>query len=58
MGLGGNYARYAFFMIDEYGRETAEEFLRLKGTTKVYKQHDFEELETLYKQKTKELLCS
>lgn len=56
MGLGGNYASYALFMIDEWGREQTEAFLRLKGTDKVYKQHDFEELTIKYKLKTKELL--
>ena len=55
MGLGGNYAMYALFMIDEWGRETTEEFLRLKGTTKVYKAYDFEEIEVKYKTKLREL---
>lgn len=55
IGLGGNYANYALFMIDEWGRETTEEFLRLKGTTKVYKQHDFVQLEAIYKTKLREL---
>lgn len=57
MGLGGNYAAYTLFMMDEgYSREQIEGFLKLRHETKVYKLHDFIELEQLYKQKTKDLL--
>lgn len=54
-GLGGNYAYYTLFLIDKYGRERAEELLKLKYQTKVYKLHDFIEIKAIYKQKTQEL---
>lgn len=57
MGLGGNYVKYTLFMLSEgYTTEQIEEFTRLKGTTKVYKTHDFVELEQRYKEKTQALL--
>ena len=57
MGLGGNYVKYTLFMLSEgYTTEQIDEFTRLKGTTKVYKLHDFIEVKELYDQKTKELL--
>jgi len=58
MGLGGNYAAYTLFMFDEgYTRKEIEGFLALKGTTKVYKTHDFIEIEAKYKQKLLDLLA-
>lgn len=57
MGLGGNYVKYTLFMLEEgYTTEQIEEFTRLKGTTKVYKTHDFIEIEQRYKEKTQALL--
>lgn len=57
MGLGGNYAAYTLWMQDEgYTREQIEEFLNLRHTTKVYKQHDFEEIKAMYEEKTKLLI--
>jgi len=59
MGLGGNYAAYTLFMFDEgYTRKEIEGFLALKGTTKVYKTHDFIEIEAKYKQKLADLLLT
>lgn len=58
MGLGGNYAAYTLFMIDEYGREKVEEFLKLRHQTKVYKLKDFIEIGQKYKDKTAELLST
>lgn len=55
-GLGGNYAEYMLFMIREVGLEQAEAYLRIKGTTKVYKEHDFVELRDEFKRKTRLLL--
>lgn len=57
VGLGGNYAAYTLWMQDEgYTREQIEEFLNLRHTTKVYKQHDFEEIKATYEEKTKLLI--
>ena len=56
MGLGGNYAAYTLWMMDEgYDREQIEELLNLRHQTKVYKIHDFIELKELYEEKTKRL---
>lgn len=55
MGLGGNYVQYTLFMLDEWGREMVDEFTLLRKATKVYKTHDFMEIEQLYKAKEKEL---
>jgi len=43
-GKGGNYVEYFRFMLDEVGLEKIDEFRSIKGTTKVYKTHDFIEL--------------
>jgi len=56
-GLGGNYSYYTLFLIDKYGREHAEELLKLKYQTKVYKLHDFIEIKDEYEKKTLELLA-
>lgn len=57
MGLGGNYAAYALFMLDEgHSREEIEGFLNLRHATKVYKIHDFIEIEKDYTQKLLTLL--
>ena len=55
-GLSGDYGNYALALIKRYGLEHTQELLRLKGTTKVYKTHDFVEIEQRYKEKLKELL--
>jgi len=57
MGLGGNYVKYTLFMLSEgYTAEQIDDFTRLKGTTKVYKTHDFVEIQQRYKEKLAELL--
>lgn len=52
-GKGGNYVEYFRFMLDEVGLEKIDEFRRLKNTTKVYKEYDFQELKEFYDNKTK-----
>ena len=56
MGKGGNYVEYFVFMEKEWGREKIDEFRALKHETKQYKIHDFQQIETEYKQKTEDLL--
>lgn len=55
-GKGGNYVEYFRFMLDEVGLEKIDEFRSIKGTTKVYKTHDFIALRDQFDQKTKALL--
>lgn len=55
-GKGGNYIQYFLFMEREWGRPKLDEFIALKGTTKIYKIHDFIELEAEFKRKTQELI--
>lgn len=55
-GLGGDYGNYALFLAKKYGLEYTESLQRLKGTDKVYKVHDFIEIEQEYKAKVNELL--
>lgn len=54
-GKGGNYVEYFVFMEEEWGREKIEEFRALKHETKIYKIHDFAQIEADYKAKTKAL---
>ena len=54
-GLKGDYGNYMLYLVKEYGLEHAEELQRLKGTTKVYKLHDFIDIKAEYEQKTKDL---
>lgn len=56
MGLGGNYVSYTLFMLEEWGREKVDEFIKLRHETKPYKLHDFIRIEQEYKEKTKGLL--
>lgn len=55
-GLGGDYGNYALFLVQKYGLAHAVALQNLKGTDKVYKTHDFIEIEQIYKDKTEELL--
>lgn len=55
-GLSGDYGNYALALIKRYGLEHTEALQRLKGTTKVYKTHDFVEIEQRYKEKLAELI--
>lgn len=56
-GLSGDYGNYALALIKRHGLEHTQALQRLKGTTKVYKTHDFIEIEQRYKEKLKELLA-
>jgi hypothetical protein len=56
-GLNGNLINYTLFMLSEgYSQDEIAEFQRMKGTTKVYKEYHFRELEALYNEKTKGLI--
>ena len=57
-GLSGDYGNCTLALIKRYGIEHTESLLRLKGTTKVYKTHDFIEIEAEYKQKLATLLLT
>lgn len=56
-GLSGDYGNYALALIKRYGLEHTQALQRLKGTTKIYKTHDFIEIEQRYKEKTRALLA-
>jgi hypothetical protein len=53
--LGGNYAQYALYMLDKFGREKVEEFLSLRHQVVKLTRTDLEECIELYKQKLEEL---
>lgn len=57
-GLGGDYGNYAIFLVKKHGLEYAQQLQRLRHDTKVYKIHDFIELEQLYKEKVDLLLTN
>ena len=50
-GLGGDYGNYAIALVKRHGIEHVQELQRLKGTEKVYKLHDFIEIEKEYREK-------
>jgi hypothetical protein len=49
--LGGNYAAYTLYMLDNFGREKVEEFLALKHKVVKYTRSDLEDMIEFYKQK-------
>lgn len=57
-GLKGDYGNYMAFLVKKYGLEHAQELQQLKGTTRVYKTHDFIEIEAYYRGETEKLLKS
>lgn len=56
VGRSGAYVEYFVFMEKEWGREKIDEFRALKKDTKIYKTHDFIEIERTFKDKTTDLL--
>jgi hypothetical protein len=53
--LSGNYAEYALYMLDKFGREKVEEFLSLRRQVVKLTRADFEASIETYQQKLKDL---